>query len=68
MGESHNSDEQCTIVIQSHPITSSSLKLLYDVDHDLGHMVPHLKFIVDKDVDMDTAVSEAHTTKTPSLT
>jgi len=68
MKERHNSDEQSTIMIQSHAITCSGFKLLYEVDNNLGRFVPHLRFVVDEDVDMDTAVGEAHTTTTPTLT
>ena len=68
MRERRDSDERSTIVIQSHTVTGSGFKLLYEVDNDLGHLVPHLRVIVDKDVDVDTAVSEAHTAKTPALT
>jgi len=68
MRERHNSDEQNTIMIQSHAVNGSGFKLLYEVDNDLGRLVPHLRFVVDKDVDMDTAVSEARTARTPTLT
>ena len=66
--ERNNSDEQNTVVIQSHAVTGSGFKLLYEVDNDLGRLVPHLRFVVDMDVDMDTAVSESHTAGTPTLT
>ena len=68
MRERHNSDEQSTIMIQSHAITGSGFKLLYEVDNNLGHLVPHLRFVVDMDVDMDAAVSRADATMTSTLT
>ena len=60
MREEPSSDKQTTITIQPHALTSlrSGLRLLYEVDNDLGHFVPHLRLIVDKDADMNTAVSE----------
>lgn len=68
MREEHRSDEQTTIVIKSHAVTASGLRLLYEVDSSLGHLVPHLRLIVDEDVDMDTVVSVSHVTKTRVLT
>jgi len=69
MEEEGGSDEQTTAMIQSHALTSSGLRLLYEVDNDLGHLVPHLRLIVDDDADMDTMVSGGHTTtKTQILT
>ena len=68
MRERHNPDEQNTVVIQSHAITGSGFKLLYEVDNDFGRLVPHLRFVVDKGVDMDTAVSEVHAASIPTLT
>ena len=59
MREKHSSDEQTT-VIRSHTITDSGLRLQYEVDNDLGHLVPRLRFIVDKDVDVNTMVSDTY--------
>ena len=67
MREKHSSDEQTT-VIRSHTITDSGLRLQYEVDNDLGHLVPRLRFIVDKDVDVNTMVSDTHTARTQILT
>ena len=67
MREKHSSDEQTT-VIRSHTITDSGLRLQYEVDNDLGHLVPRLRFIVDEDVDVNTMVSDTHTARTRILT
>jgi len=56
--EESSPDKQTTITIQPHALTSSGLRLLYEVDGDLGNLVPHLRLIVDKDADVDTAVRE----------
>jgi len=64
----HNLNEQTEVVIQPHAATNPGLKLLYEVDNDLGHLVPRLRLIVDKNIDTDTAVSEAHTAMTRILT
>ena len=68
MKEERSSDEETTVMKNGHTTTNSGLKLLYEVDNDLGRLVPHLRLIVDEDVDVDTVVSEAHATKTRILT
>jgi len=68
MREEHSPNGQTAVVIQSHASTNSGLKLLYEVDNDLGRLVPRLRLIVDKNIDMDTAVSETHTAMTRILT
>lgn len=57
MREKHNPGNYTAVVIQSHAATG--FKLLYEVGSDLGHLVPRLRLIIDKDIDMDTAVSES---------
>jgi len=56
--EPGSSDKQTTITIQPHTLAGSGLRLLYEVDNDLGHLVPRLRLIVDKNADADAAVSE----------
>jgi len=58
MRDEPSPDKQTTIILQPDGLTSTGLRLLYEVDNDLGHLVPHLRLIVDNDADMDTAVSE----------
>jgi len=67
MREEPSSDKQTTITIQPHALTSSGLRLLYEVDNDLGRFVPHLRLIVNKGADMDAAVSEGTHDKNSSL-
>ena len=57
MREEPNSDKQTTIMIQPDALTNSGLRLLYEVDNNLGHLVPCLRLIIDNDADMNTAVS-----------
>ena len=66
MREEPSSDKQTTITIQPHALTNSGLRLLYEVDGDLGNLVPHLRLIVDKDADMDTAVRGGTHEKDPN--
>ena len=66
--ERHSSEGQTIDMIRSQTVTSSSLRLLYEVDNDFGHLAPHLRFIIDKDTNMDTTVSATHTAKTRILT
>lgn len=68
MRENHNPNEHTAVVVQSHTTTNPGLKLLYEVNEDLGHLVPRLRLIVDKGIDMDTAVSETHVAMTRILT
>ena len=71
MREEPSSDKQTTITIRPDALGSSGLRLLYEVDNDLGHLVPRLRLIVDNDADIDTAVSPragAHTTEIQILT
>lgn len=68
MGGEHSPDAQTAAVFGSHTTTSSGLRLLYEVDNDLGHLAPQLRFIIDKDTDMDTTVSDAHAATTRILT
>jgi hypothetical protein len=67
MGEKRSSDELMAVEVQSHAIIPPGHKLLYEVDNDLGHLVPRLRLIVDADTDMDTAVSKLHVVKTRIL-
>lgn len=57
MREEHNHDKHTAVAIQSRATTSSGFNLLYEIDNDLGHLVPRLRLIIDKDIDVDTAVS-----------
>ena len=68
MKENRSSDEHTAVVIRCHTTTDSGLRLSYEVDNNLGHMAPHLRLIVDKDINMDTAVSEAYARNTLILT
>jgi len=68
MGENPSPDERTTVVVQSCATTNPGLRLLYDVDNELGYLVPRLRLIVDKDDDIDTMVSEINTTVTQILT
>lgn len=56
--EAHNPDEHAAFAIQSHATTESGFKLSYEVENDSGQLVPRLRLIVDKDIDLDTVVSE----------
>ena len=61
MGERHSSDSEQTTAIRGHTTINSGLRLQYEVNNDLGHLVPRLRFIVDKDMDVDAMVSNKHT-------
>jgi hypothetical protein len=60
MRERPDPDQHTSVVIRSHATTGSGFKLLYEVDNTLGHLVPHLRLIVDKGIDVDTVVSETY--------
>ena len=60
MREVHDPEKPTPVVTQPHATTSSGLKLLYEVDNALGHLVPRLRLIINNDIDVDTAVSEAY--------
>ena len=57
MRENRSPDEQTSVVVQSHATINPGLKLLYEVDDGLGHLVPRLRLILNDDIDMDSAVS-----------
>ncbi|KAF9652502.1 hypothetical protein BDM02DRAFT_3089024 [Thelephora ganbajun] len=52
-----DTDEQTMVIIPSNAFANRGLRLLYEVDNDLGHLAPRLRLIIDKDTDMDTAVT-----------
>lgn len=66
--EGQDPEEKTTTVIQSHTITGSGLRLSYEVDNDLGHLVSRLKIIVNEDADVDTVASEMCAARTQNLT
>ena len=66
MKEKQNPDERTALMIQSPATTDSGLKLVYEVDNDFGHLVPRLRLIIDKDIDVDTVVSDTYVTMTQS--
>jgi len=68
MREKSNPDERTAVVVQSYATTNPGLRLLYEVGNDLGHLVPRLRIVVNKDDDMDIVVSETNTTMTRILT
>ena len=66
--EKSNPDGRTAVVVQSYAITNPSLRLLYEVGSDPGHLVPRLRLVIEKDENMDTAVSGTNTTMTRILT
>ena len=67
MKEKRSSNELTAAEVQSYVVTRPGQKLLYEVDNDLGHLVPRLRLIIDADTDVDTAVSEIYAKKTQNL-
>jgi hypothetical protein len=61
MRENEKPEERTALAIQSPVTTNSGLRLSYEVDNDLGHLVPRLRLIIDKGANVDTAVSETYT-------
>ena len=67
MREKHSPEERTAVVVQSYTTTNPGLRLSYEVDNDLGNLVPRLRLIVNKDGDKDTLVSDTNTTTTRIL-
>lgn len=68
MGEDHSPNEQTTAVTRCHTTTNPGLRLSYEVDRDLGHLVPRLRLVVENGIDVNTMVSETRVAMTWILT